>query len=206
LFLGFLGLSLRVFTLEDDGQFGDGFLLPFGHQVRVKLVFGSNLGNGFGFAQGFQDNVGLESCRILLSWQAGSTSVVGIRFYDCFCARFCRGFRVVHGWCSIHLSLAHFAVLIYRTIIGRDRLEIIGTDAVLLFDSFDAPFFTVERSNGSVEMHRYPDPNPVHLPLVEALVRVYQGESILHVTGQEGRKTNAIVAQVMGSRNGGGIG
>jgi predicted dehydrogenase len=90
--------------------------------------------------------------------------------------------------------------------IGRDRLEIIGTDAVLLFDSFDAPFFTVQRSDGSVEMHRYPDPTPVHLPLVEALVRVYQGENIAHITGQEGRKTNAIVAQVMGSRNGGGLG
>ena len=82
--------------------------------------------------------------------------------------------------------------------IGRDRLEIVGTDAVLLFDSFDAPFFTVQQSDGSVEMHPHPDPTPVHLPFVEALVRVYNGEAIPHVTGHEGLKTNRVVAEVMG--------
>ncbi len=85
--------------------------------------------------------------------------------------------------------------------IGRDRLEIVGTEAVLLFDSFDAPFFTVQQSDGSVEIHPHPDPAPVHLPFVEALVRVYNGEAISQVTGREGLKTNMVVAQVMASQN-----
>lgn len=83
--------------------------------------------------------------------------------------------------------------------VSRDRLEIIGTNAVFLFDSFDAPFFTVQHHGGTVEMHSHPDPAPVHLPFVEALVRVYQGEAIPHVTGREGLKTNVVVAQVMAS-------
>lgn len=82
--------------------------------------------------------------------------------------------------------------------IARDRLEIVGTEAVLLFDSFDAPFFTVQKSDGTAETHPYPDPAPVHLPFVESLIRVYNGEPIPHVTGEEALKTNAVVAQIMG--------
>lgn len=81
--------------------------------------------------------------------------------------------------------------------IARDRLEIVGTDAVLLFDSFDAPFFTLQKSDGTIEAHHYPDPTPVHLPFIEALIRVYNGEPIPHVTGNEGIKTNEVVAKVM---------
>lgn len=80
--------------------------------------------------------------------------------------------------------------------IARDRLEIIGTEAVLLFDSFDAPFFTVQKPGGTTETHAHPDPSPVHLPFIEALLRVYQGEPIPHITGQEALKTNAVAAQI----------
>ena len=81
--------------------------------------------------------------------------------------------------------------------IARDRLEIVGTDAVLLFDSFDAPFFTVQKADGTIETHPHPDPAPVHLPFVETLIRVYNGEPIPHVTGQEGLKTNGVLAEVL---------
>lgn len=80
--------------------------------------------------------------------------------------------------------------------IARDRLEIVGTDAVLLFDSFDAPFFTVQKADGTTETHPYPDPYPVHLPFVEALLRVYHGVPVPHVDGREGLKTNAVAAQI----------
>ena len=85
--------------------------------------------------------------------------------------------------------------------IARDRLEIVGTDAVLLFDSFASPFFTVQRAEGTTETHAYADPSPVHLPFVEALLRVYSGEPLPHVDGREGLKTNRIVAQVLGRQN-----
>jgi len=65
LLLGFQGLCLHVLALEDNGQFGDGFLLPLGDQVRVKLMLGSDLGDGLGFFERFQDDLGLESGRIL---------------------------------------------------------------------------------------------------------------------------------------------
>lgn len=80
LFLGFLRLSLRVFTLEDDGQFGDGLLLPLGHQVRMKLMLGSQLGDGLSFAQSFQDDLGLEGRRILLSGRTGSEAALSVGF------------------------------------------------------------------------------------------------------------------------------
>lgn len=80
--------------------------------------------------------------------------------------------------------------------VRRDRLEIVGTDAVLLFDSFDDPFFTVQREDGRTKRHTHADPSPVHLPFVQALLRVYDGEPVSHVDGREGMKTNQVVAQV----------
>ena len=117
LFLGFLSLSLRVFALEDNGQFGNGFLLPFGHQVRVKLMLGCQLGDGLGFAQGFQDNLSLENCRILFSGSTGSEAGLSVCFYVRFVLifgisfplLFVLFFRLFMGG-GIHLSLAHFAV------------------------------------------------------------------------------------------------
>jgi hypothetical protein len=53
----------------------------------------------------------------------------------------------------------------------------------------------------TVETHPHPDPAPVHLPFVEALLRVYDGEPIPHVDGREGMKTNQIVAQALGHQN-----
>ena len=67
LLLGFLKVRLRIFALEDDGQFSDGFLLSLGPQVRMDLMVGGDLGDSLGFFQGFQDDLGLESSRILFS-------------------------------------------------------------------------------------------------------------------------------------------
>jgi len=94
------------------------------------------------------------------------------------------------GSSALGTVTCHFGLAPLR----RDRLEIVGTEATLLFDSFDAPFFTVQKSDGTVETHAHPDPAPVHLPFVEALLRVYAGEPIAHVDGREGMKTNQIVA------------
>ena len=103
-------------------------------------------------------------------------------------------FRLV-GSGALGTVTCHFGLAPVR----RDRLEVVGTDAVLLFDSFDDPFFTVQKSDGMTEQHAYADPSPVHLPLVEALLRVYDGESVPHVDGREGLKTSQIVAQVLGA-------
>ena len=125
LFLRLLRLALCAFALKDNGQFGDSFLLPFGHQVRMKLMLGSQLGDGLGFSQGFQNDLGLENRRILFSGSTGSETALSVRFYVCFCALvfgisfallFVLLFKLFMGG-GIHLSLAHFAVLIYRTII-----------------------------------------------------------------------------------------
>jgi len=63
----FLRSNLRVFALEDDGQFSDGFLLSLGPQVRMELMVGGDLGDSLGFFKSFQDDLGLESSRILFS-------------------------------------------------------------------------------------------------------------------------------------------
>jgi len=52
---------------EDDEQLCDSFLLPLGYQVQMNLMVGGNLGNSFGFLNRFQDNLGLESSRVLFS-------------------------------------------------------------------------------------------------------------------------------------------
>jgi predicted dehydrogenase len=105
-------------------------------------------------------------------------------------------FRLVDSG-ALGTVTCHFGLAPVR----RDRLEIVGTDAVLLFDSFDDPRFTVQRSDGTTETHAYADPSPVHLSFIEALLRVYAGEPIPHVDGHEGRKTNEIMAQVLERQN-----
>ena len=57
LLLGFLEVRLRVLALENDGQFGGGFLLPFRHEIRVKLMVGRALGDGPGFFKCFEDDL-----------------------------------------------------------------------------------------------------------------------------------------------------
>lgn len=89
----------------------------------------------------------------------------------------------------------HFEVSPLR----RDRLEIVGTDGVLLFDSFDDDFFTLQRRDGTVEMFTHPNPEPQHLPFIEALIRVYNGDPMAHLTGEEGLKTNRVLAQILGT-------
>jgi hypothetical protein len=62
-----LGLRLRVFPLEDNGQFGDGLLFPPGHGVVIKLMFGGDLSNRLGFFECFQGDLSLESGTKLFS-------------------------------------------------------------------------------------------------------------------------------------------
>ena len=60
-------MPLRIFALEDDRQFSDGFLFPLGYQVRMKLMLGRDLGDGLDFFERFQDDLGLERGSILFS-------------------------------------------------------------------------------------------------------------------------------------------
>ncbi|MDQ2686425.1 MAG: Gfo/Idh/MocA family oxidoreductase [Armatimonadota bacterium] len=103
-------------------------------------------------------------------------------------------FRIAHSK-ALGTVACHFEVSPLR----RDRLEIVGTDGVLLFDSFDDDFFTLQRRDGMVETFTRPNPEPQHLPFVEALIRVYNGDPMAHVTGEEGLKTNRVLAQILGT-------
>jgi predicted dehydrogenase len=102
-------------------------------------------------------------------------------------------FRIA-GSEALGTAACHFEVSPLR----RDRLEIVGTDGVLLFDSFDDDFFTLQRRDGTVETFTHPNPEPQHLPFIEALIRVYNGDPMAHVTGEEGLKTNRVLAQILG--------
>ena len=96
---------------------------------------------------------------------------------------------------ALGAAACHFEVSPLR----RDRLEIVGTDGILLFDSFDDDFFTLQRADGTVERFIHPNPEPQHLPFIEALIRVYHGDPMDHVTGEEGLKTNRVLAQILGT-------
>lgn len=96
---------------------------------------------------------------------------------------------------ALGAAVCHFEVSPLR----RDRLEIVGTDGIMLFDSFDDDFFTLQRRNGEVETFTHPNPDPQHLPFVEALIQVYHGNPMAHVTGEEGLKTNQVLAQILGT-------
>lgn len=76
----------------------------------------------------------------------------------------------------------------FQTRPGRDVLEVYGDAGTMVLDPFDGETFRV---NG--EEHRYETPAPVHLPFVEALVRVYRGEPVPHVTGEEGAKATRVI-------------
>jgi 1,5-anhydro-D-fructose reductase (1,5-anhydro-D-mannitol-forming) len=80
----------------------------------------------------------------------------------------------------------------YETQSRYDLLEIYGTAGTLTFDPFDGETFTV-RADGQETVHAYPNPTPSHLPFIQALVEVYNGAAIPHVTGEEGAKTTRIM-------------
>ncbi len=82
----------------------------------------------------------------------------------------------------------------------RDRLEIAGSEAILLFDPFDGSSFTVQSADSSVETRTRPAPAPVHLPFVEALIASYNGDAVPGLpTGLDGLQINRIVAQAAGT-------
>ena len=80
----------------------------------------------------------------------------------------------------------------YNTLPGRDLLEIYGEAGTITFDPFDGESFTVRTPAGE-QTHTFPNPNPAHGPFIAALVEVYKGANIPHVTGEVG----AQVTQVM---------
>lgn len=85
----------------------------------------------------------------------------------------------------------------YHTRPGQDILEIYGSEATLTFDPFDGTSFTVRRGKDAVETHTFETPDPVHLPFVQALVDVYRGAEIPHVTGVEGAKVSRVMDKAL---------
>lgn len=81
----------------------------------------------------------------------------------------------------------------YHTRPGQDILEIYGSEATLTFDPFDGNTFTIRRGKEEAETHTFATPDPVHLPFVQALVGVYNGADIPHVTGDEGIKVTRVM-------------
>lgn len=105
-------------------------------------------------------------------------------------------FRIA-GTDALGTVACHFEVSPLR----RDRLEIVGTEGILLFDSFDDDFFTLQRRDGTIETHTHPNPEPQHLPFIDALIRVYSDDPMAHVTGEEGAKTNRVLAEILGTHS-----
>ena len=80
----------------------------------------------------------------------------------------------------------------FHTRPGRDVLEIIGSEGTLRFDPFDGDTFTVRTASGETP-HSFPNPTPAHGPFIAALVDVYNGSPLPHVTGEEGAKTTRLM-------------
>lgn len=89
----------------------------------------------------------------------------------------------------------------FHTRPGRDVLEIFGSEGTLVFDPFDGDSFVV-RGGNEPETHQFATPAPVHLPFVQALVRVYNGEAIAHVSGHEGAKATRVMDAALAQRAG----
>ncbi|GAB4458478.1 MAG: Gfo/Idh/MocA family oxidoreductase [Armatimonadaceae bacterium] len=87
----------------------------------------------------------------------------------------------------------------YHTAPTRDVLEIYGAEGTLTFDPFDGTDFTIQRGKTEPRTCSYPIPTPVHLPFIQALVDVYRGSEIPHVTGDEGIKTTRIMEAALGN-------
>ena len=73
-----------------------------------------------------------------------------------------------------------------------DILEIIGSGGTLRFAPFDAETFTVTTETGTIS-HTFPNPAPAHLPFIAALVKVYNGADMPHVSGAEGAKATFLM-------------
>ena len=84
----------------------------------------------------------------------------------------------------------------FATALRRDVLEIYGTEGAAVFDPFDAEEFTLTGGKES-GAYRQPTPSPTHLPFVEALIDVYHGADLPHVTGIEGAKATRIMDAVL---------
>ena len=87
----------------------------------------------------------------------------------------------------------------FHTRPARDVLEVYGTGGTLALDPFDSDTLTLRDDAARSQEHgpRYPTPSPTHLPFVEELVKVYRGEQIAHVTGEEGAKATRLLDAVL---------
>lgn len=80
----------------------------------------------------------------------------------------------------------------FHTQPGRDVLEVYGEAGTLTIDPFDGQAFSI-----GGETFAFDTPDPVHLPFVQALVRVYNGDPIPHVDGETGAAATRIMDAVL---------
>jgi predicted dehydrogenase len=80
----------------------------------------------------------------------------------------------------------------YHTTPPQDTLEIYGSEGTLILSPFDGTDFTIHRGKNT-ETFAFPIPSPVHLPFIQALIEVYRGGDLPHVTGEEGIKATRIM-------------
>jgi predicted dehydrogenase len=81
----------------------------------------------------------------------------------------------------------------FQTTPARDILEIYGSDGTITLDPFDGDEIIVRKGNEKPAIYSFPTPSPVHLPFIQALVDVYNGSPITHITGEEGTKTTSLI-------------
>jgi len=89
----------------------------------------------------------------------------------------------------------------FHTRPAQDILEIHGTGGTLRFDPFDAATFTVRTEAGDTT-HTYETPTPTHLPMVQALVETYRGDTpeVAPATGLEGAKATRLMDTALAGR------
>lgn len=97
------------------------------------------------------------------------------------------------------------AGLHFHTRPSQDTLEIYGSAGTLFLDPFDGETLRICRSDKREDTRQFPNPAPVHLPFVQALVDIYNSGASSpgaeHVTGEEGAKTTRIMDAVLRSRH-----
>ena len=90
----------------------------------------------------------------------------------------------------------------YFTSPQRDVLEIFGSKGSIILDPFDGDSVREAVAGEAVREHKIPNPSPVHLPYVQALVDYYAGKGDaaaaagVLVTGDDGLATSRVMEAV----------
>jgi predicted dehydrogenase len=114
--------------------------------------------------------------------QAGWYSVEDI---VCSHFRFGNGVLGTGTWC--------FSVNLNKPL---DRIEILGSDGLMTFATFDGSPITLRTSSGVKEYDTL-CPNPIQMPLIETIVAELQGESQCPSTGVTAARTNKVMEQIV---------